>query len=97
MSESKFRPKPQTYKGVLFDGTNSPEIADWVRGKGGEARAGGSYVKVRTEYIIDERDGEVISDVHETAKKGDWIICYDSGIFSIVPDDIIDQLFVRVK
>lgn len=86
MSESAFRSKPVVYKGVLFDGTNSPEVAAWIREKGGAARAGGSYVKVLTEPETYD---------WENMKQGDWVIHYGDGVFGIYADEHIDLMFVR--
>ena len=88
MSETAFRSKPVHYKGVMFDGHNSPEVAQWVRDRGGEAKAGGSYVNVQT----DSETGDL-----ERARKNDWIIDFGDGVFGIYGDNIIDELFVRVK
>lgn len=88
MSETAFRSKPVHYKGVMFDGHNSPEIAQWIRDRGGAAKAGGSYVNVQ----IDSETGD-----SGRARKNDWIIDFGDGVFGVYGDDIIDELFVRVK
>lgn len=92
MSETAFRSKPVHYKGVLFDGHNSPEVAQWIRDRGGEAKAGGSYVNVLT-----NADGDSGAEDWDRARKNDWVIDFGDGMFGIYEDDIIDKLFVRVK
>lgn len=82
----RFKPKT-TYKGVQFDGKNSPEVAEWIRAHGGAAKAGGSYVNILVEP--DTLDWM-------RARKGDWILDYGQGFFAIYPDAVIEEKFQRL-
>ena len=68
------------YDAMQFTGTNSTDVAEFIRSNGGSARAGGSYVRFepRGEDKINIQKGQTIG--FKLSDKNCWFIASDSEI-----------------
>ena len=84
--------KPVPYEAVQFTGKNSKEVAEWVREKGGFAKAGGNYVTVD------------LTEVEEAPSKRVNVLKWDYVLFNTktkrfgaISSGEIPTFFTRVK